>query len=62
MIRFTEKCGDLELVYEGNTVQDVVELKKALDPKAVHGSSTTVCDEGLQQLVNKPESIGFKPE
>ena len=62
MIRFIERRGERELIYEGNTVQDVLELKKALNPNAVCGSLAPVSEEGPQQPVNKSESIGFKPE
>ncbi|MBG9773561.1 hypothetical protein [Brevibacillus laterosporus] len=60
MIRFTEKHGDLELVYEGNTVQDVVELKKALNPSAIFVSKNEACCEEPSKRVDKPNS-SFKP-
>lgn len=32
MLKFTEKIGDVELTYEGETVQDIINLKNALNP------------------------------
>ncbi|WP_147433504.1 hypothetical protein [Paenibacillus ginsengarvi] len=32
MLKFTERIGDIELSYEGSTVEEIVSLKKALNP------------------------------
>ncbi|NHN33533.1 hypothetical protein [Paenibacillus agricola] len=41
MLKFTEKIGDIELVYEGETVQDILDLKRALNPDVLIAKGMT---------------------
>ncbi|WP_289141538.1 hypothetical protein [uncultured Brevibacillus sp.] len=66
MLRFTERIGERELVFEGETVKDILELKRALNPTVVVSNTNvkcgTVAPEKLhQQIATGVPAIGTRP-
>ncbi|MGD8188561.1 hypothetical protein ACQCN2_01040 [Brevibacillus ginsengisoli] len=53
MFKFTERIGDYELSYEGDTVQDVINLKKALNPSVIKIKEEEIQLDDLKKVINQ---------
>jgi hypothetical protein len=48
MLKYTSRIGDLEASYEGETVQDVVDLKKAIERSDEPQSEVNIVDQATK--------------
>lgn len=60
MLKFTEKIGDKVLSYEGETVQDIVNLKNAINPSVL--VTKGICNESDQIMIAKSALQSFRAQ
>ncbi|KZE79304.1 hypothetical protein AV654_17705 [Paenibacillus elgii] len=53
MLIFTERIGEIELTYSGETVEDVVKLRQALNPSVISARLDDLSEEERMDFLSQ---------